>query len=162
MKFFTRTHSAPFLHASCLLLAAFLLAGCATRGGPWGRRMHPPSEPPREIEFVVTGYCSCATCCGWSRNWYGRPVVRTADGRTLPKKVGVTASGAQAHPGTVAADPRIPFGTIVHVPGYGYGVVEDRGGAIKGASLDVYFHRHSDAQRWGRQRLKVLVWDSPK
>lgn len=61
--------------------------------------------------------------------------------------------------GTLAADTRYyPFGTRVFVPGYGYGVVEDRGGAIKGRErLDVYFRSHDRARRWGRQRIDVEV-----
>lgn len=61
--------------------------------------------------------------------------------------------------GTLAADTRYyPFGTRVFVPGYGYGVVEDRGGAIKGREkLDIYFRSHARARRWGRQRIGVEV-----
>ena len=62
--------------------------------------------------------------------------------------------------GTLAADTSVlPFGTIVEVPGYGYGRVEDRGGAIKGNRLDLWFPSHSEAQRWGRQKgVRVRVW----
>ena len=75
------------------------------------------------------------------------------------KEVGVTASGSRATPGTIAADTRIfPFGTIMHVPGYGYGRVEDRGGAIKGHKIDLYYHDHNDALKWGRQHIVVDVW----
>lgn len=61
--------------------------------------------------------------------------------------------------GTVAADTRYyPFGTRMHIPGYGFGVVEDRGGAIKGPRrLDVFFNSHREALRWGRQRLSVEI-----
>lgn len=61
--------------------------------------------------------------------------------------------------GTIAADTRhYPFGTEIYVPGYGWGVVEDRGGAIKGpARLDVYYGNRDDARDWGRQRLTVKV-----
>jgi uncharacterized RDD family membrane protein YckC len=61
--------------------------------------------------------------------------------------------------GTLAADTRhYPFGTRMYVPGYGPGVVEDRGGAIRGPSkLDVYFGSHRRARRWGRQHLDVEV-----
>jgi 3D (Asp-Asp-Asp) domain-containing protein len=64
-----------------------------------------------------------------------------------------------AHDGTIAADTRYyPFGTRMHIPGYGYGIVEDRGGAIKGADrLDLYFDSHRDALRWGRRRVEVQV-----
>ena len=49
------------------------------------------------------------------------------------KDVGITATGTRAKTGTIAADTSIyPFGTIMYVPGYGYGRVEDVGSAIKG------------------------------
>jgi len=65
------------------------------------------------------------------------------------------------HDGTIAADTRYyPFGTRIYVPGYGYGIVEDRGGAIKGARrLDLYFDSHSRARRWGRKQLVVEIYD---
>jgi hypothetical protein len=61
--------------------------------------------------------------------------------------------------GTLAADTRYyPFGTRIYVPGYGYGVVEDRGGAIKGQyRLDAYFKSHGKALKWGRQKLTVTI-----
>jgi hypothetical protein len=63
--------------------------------------------------------------------------------------------------GTLAADTRYyPFRTRIFVPGYGYGVVEDRGGAIKGPEkLDVYFRSHDRARQWGRQRIRVEVFE---
>ena len=62
-------------------------------------------------------------------------------------------------PGTVAADTRhYPFGTVIDIPGYGVGVVEDRGGAIKGpARLDVFYRSRSRALRWGRQEVEVRI-----
>ena len=64
-----------------------------------------------------------------------------------------------ARPGTVAADTRYyPFGTRLHVPGYGEGVVEDRGGAIKGPRrLDVYYDSHRRARQWGRRSVVVEI-----
>jgi 3D (Asp-Asp-Asp) domain-containing protein len=50
------------------------------------------------------------------------------------------------------------MGTIVYVPGYGYGRVEDTGGAIKGDALDLWFPAHEQAGRWGRRQLAVQVW----
>ncbi len=63
------------------------------------------------------------------------------------------------HDGTIAADTRYyPFGTRMYVSGYGWGTVEDRGGAIKGANrIDLYFNSHSTARKWGRKRLRVTV-----
>jgi hypothetical protein len=61
--------------------------------------------------------------------------------------------------GTIAADTDYyPFGTQMYVPGYGWGVVKDRGGAIKGPDrLDIYFNSHRRTQEWGRQRLTVEI-----
>jgi hypothetical protein len=61
--------------------------------------------------------------------------------------------------GTLAADTRYyPFGTRMYIPGYGYGRVEDRGGAIKGSRrLDAFFSSHRKALKWGRQRLSVKI-----
>eukprot|EP00271_Cylindrocystis_brebissonii_P002638 TRINITY_DN13406_c0_g1_i1.p1 TRINITY_DN13406_c0_g1~~TRINITY_DN13406_c0_g1_i1.p1 ORF type:complete len:212 (-),score=13.66 TRINITY_DN13406_c0_g1_i1:769-1404(-) len=61
--------------------------------------------------------------------------------------------------GTIAADTtHFPFGTRMYVPGYGWGVVEDRGSAIKGhARIDLYHHSHADALQWGRRKVRVLV-----
>ncbi len=35
--------------------------------------------------------------------------------------------------------------------------MEDRGGAIKGDRLDVFFEDVSEALKWGRQRIRVTV-----
>ncbi len=61
--------------------------------------------------------------------------------------------------GTIAADTNYyPFGTRMHVPGYGWGTVADRGGAIKGPSrIDLYFKSHHDALLWGRRRVNVRI-----
>ena len=62
--------------------------------------------------------------------------------------------------GTIAADTRYyRFGTRMYVPGYGYGVIEDQGGAIKGpARLDVFYNSHTDARIWGRQKVDVEIY----
>lgn len=124
-------------------------------------------SPPRNVEPVVrkmevTAYCPCGECCGWRRTWYGRPVHADGPNRGKPKQVGTTASGADARRGTVAADTtRYPFGTVMYIEGYGYGRVEDRGGAIKGDHIDLFFPSHNEALRWGRRRLNVRVWFMP-
>jgi 3D (Asp-Asp-Asp) domain-containing protein len=139
---------------AALLLTALVLCagGCATDR---------PGARPCDLERVmkVTAYCACGTCCGWERNWLGRPVYSSGPRRGQRKAVGVTASGTRVRHGTIAADPsRYPFGTILYVPGYGYGTVEDVGGAIKGHHIDLYFRTHRQALEWGVQRLRVKVW----
>jgi len=61
--------------------------------------------------------------------------------------------------GTVAADTDYyPFGTRLDIPGYGEGVVEDRGSAIKGSRrLDIYFNWHRRALKWGRKKVPVEI-----
>lgn len=61
--------------------------------------------------------------------------------------------------GTIAADTKFyPFGTRMYVPGYGWGLVEDRGGAIKGPNrIDLYFDSHTDALEWGRRKIPTSI-----
>lgn len=138
----------------CLLVCAVLVvtAGCC--------RIRPPRDvTPVDRELVTTGYCKCGTCCGWRRNWYGMPVHNYGPQKGKRKHVGITASGKKAQTGTIAADTsRYPFGTVVYIPGYGYGVVEDRGGAIRGDHIDLYFDSHNEAQQWGIRRTRVRIW----
>ena len=93
------------------------------------------------VMMEVTAYCPCTICCGKGAH-------------------GVTASGRSIsfnHSQFVAADTSIlPFGTRLVIPGYGNAPVEviDRGGAIKGNKLDVFFPTHEQARAWGRHGLK--------
>jgi hypothetical protein len=61
--------------------------------------------------------------------------------------------------GTIAADTKYyPFGTRMYIPGYGWGVVEDKGGAIKGPDrIDLYFDSHEEAMHWGKRKLTVEI-----
>jgi len=125
--------------------------------------VRPPKEvKPFERTLRVTGYCKCGECCGWHRTWYGRPVYSSGPNKGRRKIVGQTASGTKARPGTIAADTSLyPFGTVMYVPGYGYGRVEDRGGGIKGHHIDLFFRTHSRARRWGSRKLRVKIWMPP-
>lgn len=113
-----------------------------------------------EQELLVTGYCNCGKCCGWRKKWFffGKPVYNYGKMKGQPKKVGVTASGTVAAKGTIAADPAVySFGTKMQIPGYGSGTVQDIGGSIKGAHIDIWFPSHDEAVVWGARRLKVKV-----
>lgn len=71
---------------------------------------------------------------------------------------GITATGRKAGYGIVAVDPRvIPLGTKLYVPGYGYALAADTGGAIKGNKIDLCFNTHAEAKRYGRRRLTVQI-----
>jgi len=128
------------------------ISGCA--------RFQPPrGVKPRTVTILTTGYCKCGKCCGWERNWRFQAVFSSGPLKGKVKKVGITASGTKARKGTIAADTRkYPFGTIMYVEGYGYGRVEDRGGAIKGEHIDLFFRTHKQALEWGKQNKRVKVW----
>lgn len=85
-------------------------------------------------EFYATSYCAEAYphICGGN---------------------GVTASGTAPTPGlTVASDWSVlPPGTWIYISGVGIRRVEDSGGAIKGARLDVVLATHSEALAWRGQ-----------
>ena len=59
---------------------------------------------------------------------------------------------------TIAADWSIyPQGTVLFVEGLGEMAVQDRGGAIQGQQIDVYFESHDDALQFGRQNVRVYI-----
>jgi|SRR5690606_16109893 3D (Asp-Asp-Asp) domain-containing protein len=69
-----------------------------------------------------------------------------------------TATGTWPKRGTLAVDPRvIPLGTKIYIPGYGVGVAEDTGGAVKGNVIDLFFETRSEAIRWGRRHVTVYI-----
>lgn len=75
---------------------------------------------------------------------------------------GITYSGVKVKRdlySTVAADLTVfPIGTILFIPGYGYGVVADKGGAIKGNKLDLYYETVEDVyNQWGKKEIDVYV-----
>jgi 3D (Asp-Asp-Asp) domain-containing protein len=110
----------------------------------------------------VTAYCSCKKCCEWKRRWgcfLFPPVYATGPSKGKRKVVGITADGSKAKNGTIAADTRrYAFGTIMHVSGYGWGEVHDKGSAIKGNRLDLFFSSHKKALEWGRRTVKVKIY----
>ena len=145
------------------LLVVVCVRGCRREGTAGGEQAVGEFPPPTEEEkgdVLVTGYCNCGDCCGWRFSWlgFGPPVYTYGPLKGQRKEIGVTARGTQAHLGTVAADPKVyPFGTRLLIPGYGTGVVEDVGGAIKGKHIDVWFPSHQTALNWGRRNLKVVT-----
>lgn len=71
----------------------------------------------------------------------------------------ITASGAKVYYGAVAVDTNlIPFGTKLEIPGYGIGIAEDRGSAIKGHCIDVWMPSREEALEWGVRYVKVKVY----
>lgn len=127
--------------------------------GPCGLSAEEAGLEGRRLMIEVTAYCSCQKCCGWQRNWLGQPIFSSGRNKGKRKLIGQTASGHQARRGTLAADTEYyAFGTRLFIPGYGYGVVHDRGGAIIGPQrLDLFMHSHAAATKWGRQWVEAIV-----
>lgn len=48
-------------------------------------------------------------------------------------------------------------GTILYIEGIGERTVQDRGGAISGQKIDVFFNNHEDALHFGRQEVRIKV-----
>ena len=99
--------------------------------------------------FTIVGYCNCIKCCGiWSAQ---HPSRQDTD------YVQMTASGTIPTEGiTVAADWSVfPPGTVIEIDGIGRRIVEDKGGAVKGNMLDLYFSSHEEAVAHAKQEMRV-------
>ncbi len=71
-----------------------------------------------------------------------------------------TASGTAPHYGVAAVDTGvIPMGTRLYVDNYGYATALDRGSAIKGNRIDLFFETRSEAVNWGLRKVKVYILD---
>lgn len=73
---------------------------------------------------------------------------------------GITYSGVMVTRdlySTIAADLSVfPLGTILYIPNYGYGVVADKGGAIDGNKIDLYYPTVDDVyEKWGKKQTIV-------
>jgi 3D (Asp-Asp-Asp) domain-containing protein len=100
-----------------------------------------------EVEVIATGYTAGVESTG-----------KTPD----HPEYGITYSGVKVRRdifSTIAADRKVfPIGTVLHIPGYGYGVVADTGSAIKGKKIDLFYHTTKEVfAEWGKKKVKVKV-----
>lgn len=120
----------------------------------------------------------------WNRYFVAGPdkgrkyTGKTAGGNSLkPTRPGLLSGDSLLHPlripkrvilfpfhgfkrdGTIAADREYyPFGTRMYVPGWGWGVVDDVGGDIKGPNrIDIFIPGHDNTKEFGRQHLTVTI-----
>ncbi|WP_373871495.1 MULTISPECIES: 3D domain-containing protein [Paenibacillus] len=75
---------------------------------------------------------------------------------------GITYSGVKVrrdYVSTIAADLSVfPLGSILYIPGYGYGIVTDIGSKIKGNKIDLYFHTTKQVyKQWGKKEVEVQL-----
>lgn len=114
----------------------------ASKGGRKGKPVYAESHGKSLGKFVITAYCTCRVCCG----------VYSGGNRTASGTVPTSNR-------TIAVDTNvIPFKTKVVINGQVY-VAEDRGGAIKGKRIDMFFMTHKEALRWGRRTMTVYLAD---
>lgn len=75
---------------------------------------------------------------------------------------GVTFSGVKVRRSkvsTIAADTHVfPLGTLLYIPGYGYGCVADTGSRIVGRRIDLYYPSTRQVYKeWGKREVAVKV-----
>lgn len=112
-----------------------------------------------EFIAVATAYCPCFSCCGKHED---------------DESYGITASGYNVFSNEkqiIAADTSVlPFGTEVELyrvlksgteEYIGKYTVEDRGGAVKGERIDIFYLNHEDALNFGRNEVRVKVVSTP-
>ncbi len=94
------------------------------------------------------GELQCARTMNVWATWY------TADSASGG---GTTATGTTVRKGTVAVDPSvIPLGTRMYIPGYGYGVAEDTGGAVIGNIIDLGYGL-DDVKDWRTGWVDICI-----
>lgn len=166
------------------LFALLLLAGCATGTVPRTVVMETTAYCPcGECNGYTRGSWLFLKLDFWNRRFVSGPnagTIMSADTASgadfqVPRP-GLFSTDTLVHPwmlpprlifpwlwlprrGTIAADTDYyPFGTLMSVPGWGRGIVTDRGSAIKGPQrLDLLFGGHSAALNWGRRTVDVEI-----
>ncbi|MGH4052495.1 MAG: ubiquitin-like domain-containing protein [Clostridium sp.] len=129
------------------------------------------SEPVKEIIALGTTSVFSSSRGGdisYTKKLKVRATAYTADINCTGKgpgdpAFGITSTGktAKRNPNgysTVAVDPRvIPLGTKLWIEGYGYGIAEDVGGAIKGNKIDLYYNSSGESWNWGARSVDIYI-----
>jgi 3D (Asp-Asp-Asp) domain-containing protein len=108
----------------------------------------PPPPGMAWVKVLTTGYCPCKICCEKEQqDW------KTSINRDI-----------RANPfGIATAHDLVPPRIWVEVPGYGWAMVDDTGGAMRQDAkrgivhLDLRFEEHQVARRWGRRWMWVAL-----
>lgn len=94
------------------------------------------------IEMTVESTAYTATCAGCSGITY--------TGINLKKNPDIKL---------ISVDPSvIPLGSKVWVEGYGEAIAGDKGKAIKGKKIDVFYKDLKTALKWGRKAVKIKIY----
>lgn len=86
----------------------------------------------------MTAYCRCPICCG--------------------KSDGITSAGTLAREGrTVAVSRGDSLRGMYYIDGLGWRMGEDYLAPGASAQMDIYFDKHADALKFGRQHRRVII-----
>jgi 3D (Asp-Asp-Asp) domain-containing protein len=114
-----------------------------------------PILVPREEQVITT---MTVTATGYTAGY------ESTGKRPSHPGYGITYSGVKVRRdkntlSTIAADPKtFPLGSILYIPGYGYGIVADTGSAIKGNKIDLYFKTTRQVySEWGKKDVDVRI-----
>lgn len=112
-------------------------------------KLHKAASKADTVKVLATGYTAGYESTGKRPNH---------------PQYGITYSGVKVKRdkdavSTIAADLKVfPLGTILYIPGYGYGVVADKGSAIKGHKIDLYFSTTKQVfKEWGKKEVEVRI-----
>lgn len=106
----------------------------------------------KKLSTVLLLALVALTACAWTAKGTGTQPAESEP--TEPPAVAAVAEQGV----TIAADwDVLPPGTIVYIDGLGERVVQDRGGAIKGNAVDIYFEDHDEALVFGRQAVRLYI-----
>lgn len=107
--------------------------GSSSSGGSWN------GQYKQEFSMEATAYS------GGGLTAMGTAVVRNPNGIS-----------------TVAVDPNvIPLGSKLYIPGYGFAIAADTGGAIKGHRIDLYMNTEAECNAFGRRQVTVYLVANP-
>ncbi|MEW6771407.1 MAG: ubiquitin-like domain-containing protein [Bacillota bacterium] len=113
-------------------------------------------QPP--VDRVVAVGILQSVSRGGEELRFSRVMEMRATGYTTIVPGRNTASGIPPRRGIAAVDPGvIPFGTRLYVEGYGHALAADKGSAIKGNRIDLFFPTRAEALAWGVRYVKVYV-----
>ncbi|GIO38589.1 hypothetical protein J41TS12_34500 [Paenibacillus antibioticophila] len=107
------------------------------------------AKAAKKVKVIATGYTAGYESTGKHPNH---------------PQYGITYSGVKVRRdkdtiSTIAADLKVfPIGTVLYIPGYGYGIVADKGSAIKGNKIDLYFKTTKQVfKEWGKKEVEVQI-----
>lgn len=146
----------------CTLITLVLLTGFApmtTTHDMFGEPRPQPKKATEEHTSVVVSRMGIDRPYKKYREITLEITAYTAHDFSMDGK-GITKSGLPVDKGVIAVDPKvIELGSVVWVPGVGYLVALDTGGAIKGYKADIYMESKEEALKWGRRKITVRVFD---